>query len=99
MARTLLGVFLLLALPLVACAPLPATQPPPSAYSQCVAEPATWALGKAATNDVVERIRVDTHSQTARVLRPDQAVTLEFLGERVNVRVNKRNAITGVSCG
>lgn len=99
MAKTLFTGFLLLALPLAACAPMPPSTSPPPAHSQCVAEPASWALGKAATNDVVERIRVDTHSQTVRVLRPDQAMTLEFLVERVNVRVNERNAITGVSCG
>jgi hypothetical protein len=48
---------------------------------------------------VVERIRMDTHSRIARVLRPGQAVTMEFSAERVNVNVNDRNAIIGVTCG
>ena len=64
-----------------------------------MAEPGAWAIGKAASAEVVERIRVDTHSRIARVLRPGQAVTMEFSAERVNVNVNDRNAIIGVTCG
>ena len=47
----------------------------------------------------VERIRVDTHARVTRVIRPGQAVTMEFSGERVNVNVNEREAIVGVTCG
>ena len=46
-----------------------------------------------------ERIRIDTHSQVARVIRPGQAVTMDYSAARVNVHVNERNAITGVTCG
>lgn len=88
----------LLALSLAACAPMAPTAPPPAAY-QCVAEPAAWAIGKAATDAVVEQVRVDTRSAVARVLRPGQVVTMEFSAQRVNVRVNERNAIVGVTCG
>lgn len=88
----------LFALPLAACAPMPPPGPPPAAY-QCVAEPAAWAVGKAATADVVDQVRADTHSRTARVLRPGQAVTMEYSAERANVRVNERNAIIGITCG
>lgn len=90
-----------LVLSLAACAPMPPTTggPLPPATFQCVAEPGAWAIGKAASAEVVERIRVDTHSRIARVLRPGQAVTMEFSAERVNVNVNDRNAIIGVTCG
>ena len=64
-----------------------------------MAEPGAWAIGKAASAEVVERIRVDTHSRIARVLRPGQVVTMEFSAERVNVNVNERDAIIGVTCG
>lgn len=86
---------------LAACAPMPPSTGgplPPTAF-QCVAEPGAWAIGKEATADVVERVRVDTHSRTARVLRPGQVVTMEFNFQRVNVNVNDRNAIIGVTCG
>ena len=98
MAKGLLAACFLLALPLAACAPMPPPGPPPGAR-QCVAEPAGWAIGKAATDAVVEQVRVDTHSRIARVLRPGQMITMEFSAERVNVKVNERSAIIGITCG
>jgi hypothetical protein len=66
---------------------------------QCDASGARWAIGQSPSSDVVERVRVDTHSRITRVLRPGQVVTMEFSGERVNIRVNEREAIVGVTCG
>ena len=80
-----------------ACAPAPTRLPPP--VQQCVTEPARWAIGQAATADVVERIRVDTGSAVARVLHPAEVITMEYSFQRVNVKVNDRNAIIGITCG
>ena len=82
---------------LAACAQIPT--PPPMPVQQCVAEPARWAIGQAPTAEVVERIRVDTHSAVARVIHPDDVITMEYSFQRVNVKVNERNAIIGISCG
>ena len=95
--RTVFPALAVVALAAAACAPV-VTQPP-LPVQQCVAEPARWAIGMAATPDVVERIRVDTHSKIARVLHPDQVITMEYSFERVNVKVNERNAIIGITCG
>lgn len=99
MARIMLAVVATVtALSLGACAPMP-TQPPPPAMGQCDAEQARWAIGQAATSEVVERIRIETHSQVARVIRPGEVVTMEYSAARVNIHVNERNAITGITCG
>ncbi|WP_147653873.1 I78 family peptidase inhibitor [Vulcaniibacterium gelatinicum] len=81
---------------LAACAPMP---PPPPAVAQCDASRAGWAVGQRPDPEVVERIRLDTGSRSARVLYPDTMVTMEFNPERVNVRVNERGAIVAITCG
>ena len=86
------------ALGLSACTSVAPLSPPLPAQ-QCVAEPARWAIGQAATAEVVERIRVDTGSKVARVLHPGDVITMEYSYQRVNVKVNERNAIIGITCG
>lgn len=95
---TRLSAALLLALPIAACAPMPPPGPPPMADT-CFAEGASWAIGKGVSDDIVERIRVDTRSQSVRVIRPGQAVTMDYRGDRVNIKLNERDAIVGISCG
>src|SRR5690606_24753180 len=82
---------------LAACAQVPT--PPPMPAQQCVADPARWAIGHEASAEVVERIRVDTHSAVAREIHPDDVITMEYSFQRVNVKVNERNAIVGITCG
>ncbi len=98
MSRIVEPVLLALALALMGCAPLP-PQPSPPYTGQCDAAKAPWAIGKAATAEVVERIRIETGSQVARVIRPGQAVTMDYSAARVNVNVNERDAITRLTCG
>ena len=90
---------LVLMLPMAACAPMPPQQDMPSLEMQCVADAATWAIGKGVSDDIVERVRVDTNSKTVRVIRPGQAVTMDYRVDRVNIKLNERDAIVGVSCG
>jgi hypothetical protein len=71
----------------------------PPQQGTCNAENARWAIGQAATPDVVERIRVDTGSRTARVIGPDDMYTMDHRPDRVNVKTNERGAITEVTCG
>jgi hypothetical protein len=81
-----------------ACAPMPpAGGPPPG--GMCNAAGAKSAIGRAPTPDVVERARVDSGSATVRVIRPGDVVTMDFRGDRLNLDVNDRDAITGARCG
>ena len=102
MSRIALPIAAALTLSLSACATTPNANtggPLPPSAMQCDASGASWAIGQSPGGDVVERVRVDTHSRIARVLRPGQMVTMEFSAERVNIRVNEREAIIGVTCG
>jgi hypothetical protein len=101
MSRIALASAALLAVLPSACArtPMHAGGPLPSSTMTCDAGPARWAVGNAATAEVIERVRVDSHSRIARVLRPGQMVTMEFSAERVGLRVDEANVVLDVTCG
>lgn len=98
MVRTALPM-MVLALSVGACATMP---PPPQGQpvtGACNAENARWAIGQGVTDEVVNRVLRDSNSRDARVIEPGQAVTMDFRGDRVNIELNERGAITGVRCG
>lgn len=87
---------------LSACMTTPASTgsgPIPPSAATCNAGPAAWAVGKQASADVVEHVRVDSHSQIVRMLRPGQMITMEFNPQRVDIRVDGGKIILAVSCG
>lgn len=76
---------------------IPAT--PPSAALACDAAKAQWALGKAGDAALLEKARVDAGAKIARILKPDQAVTMEYNESRLNVRVDANGVVASVNCG
>lgn len=87
---------------LAACATMPPVDtggPYPPTAMQCDAERAHWAIGRAATAEVVEEVRAATQSRDVRVIHPGEAVTMDYRADRVNIHVNERNAITRITCG
>jgi len=65
----------------------------------CNAGPAQAAIGKKATGAVLEQARVRAGARIARVLHPNQAITLELNAERLNVRVDGSGTIVAIDCG
>lgn len=66
---------------------------------ECDAKNTSWAIGKDADATLVERIRTETGSVRARVLKPGQMVTMEFRADRVNIDVDANNRVLKVRCG
>ena len=86
---------------MVACSTMPAEPPMEdgTASGVCNAQAASWAIGRAPTQDVVDRATRDSGAKVSRVLRPGQVVTMEYRADRLNIDVNEREAITGLRCG
>jgi len=76
-----------------------ATMVPPDERAQCDADAAAAAIGQAASADVVEQARTAAGAKTARVLKPGQIVTMEYLAGRLNVHVDDANVVTELTCG
>lgn len=101
MTRALLSA-LALSLILPACATPatpPMTDPQPAAQDTCRPEPAKAMVGQSATAANVERARTLAGARMARVLKPGQMVTMEYLEGRLNIDVDANNVITNVRCG
>lgn len=82
-----------------AAAPDPASAPEPPPVGSCDASQAQGLVGQAAEQALLDQARSDTGAKSLRVLKPNQVVTMEFDGERLNIEVDAKNQITGVRCG
>lgn len=87
---------------LVACtttAAPPMSDPQPPALAGCNPEPARVLTGQPATPANVERARQLAGARVARVLKPGQMVTMEYMEGRLNIDVDDDNMIIRLRCG
>ena len=77
----------------------PAPPVPPTAAAACDDSQAQWAIGKKVTEAEVEQARKDSGAGTARTLKPNQPVTMEFNANRLNLDLDDTGAVTAIRCG
>jgi hypothetical protein len=82
-------------------APSAASSPllPQQDEQSCVAENAQSAVGQPASEALLEQSRLAAKAKVARFLRPDQAVTMEYLASRLNLELDEKNIVRSVRCG
>lgn len=83
--------------PGAAAAPAPAA--PAEPVFQCNAEGARFAVGQQVTPQLEAAARARAGAGTARVLKPNQAVTMELNPGRLNISVDARGRVKEVHCG
>ena len=74
-----------------------ADAPPPA--PTCDATQVQGLVGQVLEDATAEQARADAGAKTVRVLEPDQMVTMEFDGERLNIEVDATKKIVAVRCG
>jgi hypothetical protein len=79
--------------------PSPPRPAPPPASGSCTASQAEWAVGQTASADLLERARVDAGAGVARFIRPNQPMTTEYSGARVNLYLDGKDVVQSVVCG
>jgi hypothetical protein len=71
----------------------------PSDQSRCTAPDAEWAIGSAASNELLEKARLAAKAAVARFVVRGQPITTEYLGTRLNLEIDERHLVVAVRCG
>lgn len=74
-----------------------ASSAPP--VGSCDASQVQGLVGQAFTDAAGEQATADASAQQLRVLKPDTAATMDFVGERLNIELDEKGVVTGVRCG
>ncbi len=72
------------------------TPPPPA---RCDASQVQGLVGQTYSDAMQSQAKDDADASEVRVIKPNQPVTLEFIGERLNIEIDDKGVITGVRCG
>lgn len=76
----------------------PALSHPP-AMESCDAEDVQAWIGKAFPSDGVERASEATGSAVVRVVRPGEAVTMDFRADRLTISLDANGKVVSARCG
>lgn len=66
---------------------------------RCEASGADFSIGKQGSAQLLEQARTSSGSQSARILKPSDVVTLEYRSDRLNLNVDDKGMVTRVNCG
>jgi hypothetical protein len=69
------------------------------AVADCDATKAQWAVGEPESAELLERARVAAEAKSARFLRPDQMVAMEYSSSRLNLHLGTQGVVGSVRCG
>lgn len=95
-----LGVIPLSLLTIAACSTAAQPIPPRSpAGAMCTADLLNRYVGQPATAALGERIKRESGARIFRWLPKGMIVTMEYNGDRVNVRLDENNRVESVGCG
>ncbi|MFS2156078.1 I78 family peptidase inhibitor [Pseudomonas sp. Pseusp122] len=67
--------------------------------TRCDASGAQFAVGKPASAALLEQARSKSGAQTARVLGPNDMITLEYRSDRLNLNTDSSANVVRVNCG
>lgn len=91
------------ALPLIACAQTPPIDDTPvmggGSGFKCDASMLGDLIGKPASQDLGTDALKRSGSRNLRWIQPNTAVTMDYREDRLNIRLDGQNVVTGSNCG
>lgn len=93
--------FIPLSLLAIAACSTTASPVPPSAPdgAMCTADGLARYQGQPATEELGQRIKAESGARIFRWLPKGTIVTMEYNGDRVNVRLDENNRVEAINCG
>ncbi|MCK0767230.1 I78 family peptidase inhibitor [Chromohalobacter canadensis] len=103
MSKCILG-GAMMALLLAGCTggPTPDEAPSPPPMSQddvCGADALQDYIGQHADEATVAQLETDSDAERVRVIGPNQAVTMDYRADRLNVKLDDQDTIDELTCG
>jgi predicted methyltransferase len=77
----------------------PAAETAADGAQHCDAAPAQDLVGQLLSDALREKAKAASGAKGVRVIRPGQAVTMEYRMDRLNILVDDKDAVTAVRCG
>ncbi len=68
-------------------------------HSRCESKAAEFTIGQKASPQLLEQARARAGAQNARILKPNDMITLEYRSDRLNLNADDNLVITRVNCG
>jgi len=66
---------------------------------RCEAKAAEFTIGKQASPQLLEQARSRSGAQVARILKPNDMITLEYRSDRLNLNTDANLVVNRVNCG
>lgn len=66
---------------------------------ECDANQVQSLVGQAYSDALGNQAQQDASAKQLRVLKPTDATTMEFVGERLNIEVDDKGVVSGARCG
>lgn len=84
---------------LAGCSSADKSEPVPAASRGCDASLVQGLVGQTASPALLEEARQRAGAQTARVISPQDSVTLDYNSKRLNLDIDERLVIRQIHCG
>lgn len=84
---------------LTGCAQPAAPQPDPVSVAQCQADPVRGLEGRAFSAQLQSDAQRLSGARVVRVIRPGQAVTMDFSVHRLNIELDAADRVQRLRCG
>jgi hypothetical protein len=88
-----------LLVPLLLAGCVPAATQPAGEVGECTASNAQYLVGRQHSEALSKEALKRTGTGVVRLIRPGQAVTMDYRTDRLNIEIDERDKVIRITCG